>query len=267
MRLPFKAWYFRSTVDEDVIRKKFGEFTIEFIDPLVIRISEVHRVMITSFGAVVFFPFDEGLARLVTGRIIETLADPYVVKEVEDRLTVETGRSEARFLHNEVWLKDDEVTPVQTRIIAMLLAQSVALDHLDREVQSALQEFELYLSALRSSGRIRIPARKILRSIGFAMQTRYLVLNNLALFDKPSETWESESLENLYQGMKDFFDIAERQTVLNTKLDFISENTRMLFEVLSSRKSHNLEWIVIVLIALEIVGFGLYEGLSALWGK
>ena len=99
------------------------------------------------------------------------------------------------------------------------------------------------------------------------MQIRFMVLNNLALFDKPSETWESESLENLYQGMKDFLDIAERQTVLNTKLDFISENTRMLFEVLSSRKSHYLEWIVIILIGVEILGFGLFEVISAIMGK
>jgi uncharacterized Rmd1/YagE family protein len=267
MRLPFKAWYFRSTINEEVIRKKFEEFTIEFIDPLVIKIDEAHRLMITSFGAVVFFPFDEGMARLVTARITETLADPYVVKEVEDRLTVETGKSEASFLHNEVWLKDDEVSPLQMRIIAMLLAQSVALDHLDHEADNALKEFELYLNDLSKSGRLRIPARTILKSIGFAMQIRFMVLNNLALFDKPSETWESESLENLYQGMKDFLDIAERQTVLNTKLDFISENTRMLFEVLSSRKSHYLEWIVIILIAVEIVGFGLYEGIGALMGK
>ena len=50
------------------------------------------------------------------------------------------------------------------------------------------------------------------------------------------------------------------------KLDFISENTRMLFEVLSSRKSHYLEWIVIILIALEIVGIGAFELVKPLMG-
>ena len=65
----------------------------------------------------------------------------------------------------------------------------------------------------------------------------------------------------------DFFDIVERQTVLNTKLDFISENTRMLFEVLSSRKSHYLEWIVIILIGVEIIGLGLVEIINAVMGK
>ena len=53
MRLPFKAWYFRSTIDEEAVRTKFPGFTIEFLDPLVIKIDDTHRVMITSFGAVV----------------------------------------------------------------------------------------------------------------------------------------------------------------------------------------------------------------------
>lgn len=264
MKIPFKAWYFRSTIDENSVRNKFKEFYIEFEDPLTIKISETSRVLITSFGGVVFFPFDEGIAKLVSSRIIETLADPYVEMEVEDRLFVETGKDSTRFTHNEIHLMGDG-TPTQMKIIAMLLAQSVALDHLEREADKALQGFERYLSDLRQRGHISISASKILKSIGFAMQTRYMVLTNLALFDKPAETWESESLEDLYLGLRDFFDIIERQDVLGAKLDFISENTRMLFEVLSSRKSHHLEWIVIILIAIEIVGFGLFEILHPLF--
>jgi uncharacterized Rmd1/YagE family protein len=149
----------------------------------------------------------------------------------------------------------------------MLLAQSVALDHLERETDSALKGFTQYLEDLRERGRIRMSARKILKNIGFAMQIRFMVLSNVALFDKPAETWDSESIENLYQSLIDFFDITERQEVLSTKLDFISENTRIVFEVLSSQKSHYLEWIVIYLIGIEIIGLGLYELIGKLFGS
>lgn len=261
MRIPCKAWYFRSTIDEEQVRRKFQEFTIEFLDPLVVKIDDSHRVMITSFGAVVFYSFDDEIAKLVSSRITETLSDSFVVKEVEDRLIVETEKPEEKFLYNEVWLKGNDSLPTKMRIIAMLLAQSIALDHLEREADNALTGFTEYLDDLRDKGTIRMSARHILKNIGFAMQTRFMVLNNVALFDKPAETWQSEAIEDLYQGMQDFFDIAERQEVLSTKLDFISENTRMLFEVLSSRKSHYLEWIVIILIAVEIVAFGIFEAI------
>jgi required for meiotic nuclear division protein 1 len=259
MRIPFKAWYFRSTIDEEKVRKKFSELDIEFEDPLVIRVSESHRVLITSFGAVVFWPFDEAMAKLVSGRIRETLTDQHVVEEVEDRLTVHTGAREVRFLHNEIRLKSD-ASPMQMRFIAMLLAQSVALDHLEREVDGALGGYAPYLENLRTRGRIGISTSRVLKSIGFSMQTRHSVLTNLALFDKPAETWESEEIEDLYQGLRDFFDLAERQEVLNAKLDFVNQNTSMLFEVISARRLEYLEWIVIILIAIEIVYFAV-EGL------
>jgi uncharacterized Rmd1/YagE family protein len=267
MRIHYKAWYYRSTVNEELVRQKFQEYTIEFLDPLVIKIDNTHRVMVTSFGAIVFFSYDDDIAQLVSSRIMETLQDSFVVKEVEDRLIVEIGKEEDRFLHNEVWIKDDDLVPTRMRIVAMLLAQSVALDYLEHEADNALKGFTPFLEDLSVRGRIKIPARKIFKNIGFAMQTRFMVLSNVALFDKPAETWKSESIETLYQGMMDFFDIAERLDVLMTKLDFISENTRMLFEVLSSRKSHYLEWIVIILIAVEIVGLGLFEVLGAILKK
>jgi required for meiotic nuclear division protein 1 len=260
VRIPFKAWYFRSTVDEKAIRAKFSEFTFESEDPLVIRLSDALRVMVTSFGAVVFWPFDEAAARMVAERIRATLDDPYMVEEVEDRLVLETGRSELRFLHNEAWLPGD-ASPIHLRIVAMLLAQSVAHEYLEREADAALRELAPYLAGLRERGRIRISARNVLKSIGFAMHTRQMVLTNLALFDKPAETWDSESIMDLYRGLKDFFDLPEREEVQSAKLDILREHTSMLFQVLSTRKSHYLEWIVIILIAAEIVGFGLYEAL------
>jgi len=259
MKISFKAWYFRSTLDESIVIKKFNDFTIASLDPLIVKIDDDHRVMITSFGAVVFYPFDESIAQMVASRIAETIDDSYVVKEVEDRLTVEIGALEDSFGYDNVSLRESDSTPARLRIIAMLLAQSVALDHLEHETENAMQGFTRYLEDLRERGRIRMSAKKILKNVGFAMQTRFTVLSNVALFDKPAETWENESIEILYQEMFDFFDIPERQEVLSTKLDFIGENTKMLFEVLSSRKSHYLEWIVIILIGIEILIFGINE--------
>jgi len=267
MVLPFKAWYFRSTIDEERVRKKFQDYTIEFLDPLVVKISDLNRVMITSFGAVVFYSFDEKISQLVFSRIVETISDPFVEKEVEDRLIVEIGASEDSFRYNEVHLKESSATSTQLRVIAMLLAQSVALDHLERQTDNALLGFNQYLEQLSAEGKISMSSRKILKNIGFAMQTRYMVLSNVALFDKPAETWDSEAIEDLYQELLDFFDIPERQEVLSTKLDFINETTTILFQVLSSRKSHNLEWIVIILIAIEIVGIGLVELINVFTAK
>jgi len=258
MRIPLKAWYFRSTVDEKKVREKFSDFIFECDDPLILRSSGGSRVLITSFGAVVFWPFEENTARLVATRIQETLADPFLAEEVEDRLAVETQKGEERILFNEVWLSS-EPTSAQLHIIALLLAQSVALDYLETEAVAAMESFSVYLKDLKENGHIGISTRTILQHIGFAMQTRYAVMSNLALFDKPPETWESESLEKLYRGLHDFFDLPERELSLTTKLNFLAENTSLLLDFISSRKSLRLDWAIVILIALEIFGFVIYE--------
>jgi len=258
MRVSLRAWYFSSTVDLKKVRERFMEFPVLHADPLIIDLAQGRRVIITNFGAVVFWPFDEALARLVVGRIRETLDDPTLVEEVEDRLQVDVSHEQQKVLFNEVWLPG-EPSLDQVRIIANLLAQSVALEYLEREVDAALQRFLPYLRELHENGRVRISTRKILRMIGFLGQTRHAVLANLTLFDKPDATWESESLEQLYKSLFDMFDLPERQEAIERKLQFLADSTSNLFDFLSTRNSLRLEWVVVILIAMELVAFVLYE--------
>jgi uncharacterized Rmd1/YagE family protein len=140
-------------------------------------------------------------------------------------------------------------------LISQLLAQSVALNYLEIEVDKALDKVQKQVSILRRSGRFSISDKSAFKNIGFAMDIRHRVLTRLALFDKPEATWESENLEFLYDELYTFFDIEDRHRTIARKLSFISDNTSFLYEFLSTRKSHQLEWIIIWLIAFEIVLF------------
>jgi uncharacterized Rmd1/YagE family protein len=81
------------------------------------------------------------------------------------------------------------------------------------------------------------------------------VLENLTLFDDPPESWESESLAHLDSALFDQFDLEERINAINQKLVYLKDAGSTLMEVLTNRKSVRLEWIVIVLIAIEVVFF------------
>ena len=254
MRIPLRAWYFTSTIDEKKIREVFKDHTFESQDPIVIRFDGDKRALITSYGAVVFWPYDEKIARDVTSKIAATLSDPRMVEEVADRLVVEARAETHEVSYNEIRLAG-EPSFDQMRIIALLLAQSVSLEHLEIEADAGLERFSGFLDALREKGRLRVSERRVLKNVGFAMHTRHSVLANLSLFDKPPETWDDEALARLHNELTHFFDLPERHQNLTTRLDFLAENTSLLFEVLSTRKSHNLEWIIIILIAIEIVFF------------
>ena len=258
MRVSLRAWYFRSTIDLKKVREILAEYPARGQDPLILEVGEGRYLVVTNFGGLVLWPFDEALARAVASRIQETLEDPFLVEEVEDRLAVETGKGQARVLFNEVWLPEAP-TLDQIRILSVTLAQSVALEYLEREVDTALQHFLPYLQQLRLEGRVRISTRRILKNIGFLGQTRHAVLANLTLFDKPDATWESEGLEQLYKALFDMFDLPERQDAIERKLQFLADSTNNLYDYISTRKSLRLEWVVVILIAAEIVGFVIYE--------
>ena len=251
MRIPLRAWFFPSNVDLRQVKQLFADCQLEQDDAALLTFSADRRVCVTSFGGVVFWPYDERLAREVTDRIKVLLDNPTLIEAVEDRLIVETDRGETRVLFNEVWLAGP-ATPGLVCLISELLAQSVALEHLEFEVDRALERFQPMLDQLFERGRVRAPQRRILQGIGFAMQTRYVVLNNLALFDRPESTWESEELAVLYPRLYELFELDVRQNALNRRLSFLSSNASLLSDLVSTQKGHRLEWIIIALIAFEI---------------
>ncbi len=103
---------------------------------------------------------------------------------------------------------------------------------------------------------------RVLRTVGFAMQTRHAVLSNLSVLDKPDATWEYERLERLHGWLFDHFELDHRHVALSRKLDFLAENNRLIMDVLANRKSLRLEWAIVILIAVEILMFGLQEVLK-----
>ena len=164
-------------------------------------------------------------------------------------------------LFDEVWLKDDPSFD-QISLISQLLSQSVALEYLENEVDQALERVQKHVRNLRRRGRLAISNKSVFKNIGFAMDIRHRVLTSLALFDKPDATWESEALEELYFQLYNHFDLEDRLRTIAQKLTFISDNTSFLYEFISTKKSHQLEWIIIILIAFEIALFLGFELLS-----
>ncbi len=53
--------------------------------------------------------------------------------------------------------------------------------------------------------------------------------------------------------MRKDFELDYRYKDLSLKLDIVKEDAQFFLEVLHSQKSNNLEWIIIWLIAIEIV--------------
>ena len=73
------------------------------------------------------------------------------------------------------------------------------------------------------------------------------------IFDSPPETWEDENLNKIDIGLKKTFDLQIRYRNIQEDLQIIKENLELFKDLMQYKKSTLLEWIVILLILVEVV--------------
>lgn len=80
----------------------------------------------------------------------------------------------------------------------------------------------------------------------------------LYLLDKPNILWDNEDAESLYNSLATSLELSDRFEVVSYKLGSIKDDIIMVMDITNHKHSSFLEWIIIVLIAVEIV-MGLVE--------
>lgn len=247
------ADYFEGQIDLKAFRAQFLHYTVLCANPLVIEPEAGSFVYIEKFGGVVFWNCSETLIATLLDEIGELEATGKRYEIVRDTLRVHVEAEDERVDFSDVWIGD--LTLGKLKIISLALAQSVALDYFEGSVKRAMSRFSPVMRDLSHHGKLFLSRHETLKTIGFAMEVRAVVLDNLTLFDAPPETWESETLAHLDSALFDHFDIEERHSAIQQKLSYLSDAGARVMDVLTTRKSHQLEWIVIILIAVEVVFF------------
>lgn len=249
LAIRLQADYFHGQIDLRGFCAAHPNYPILGTTPLVLEPEKGSYVFIARFGAVVFWNCPGHLVDRIHADLKESPAS--LEEQARDFLNVVVGAPEDAVEFNEVRLR--EVTLEKLGIVSLTLAQSVALDHLEGSVTQALARFHPVVGTLSRTGRLLPPHREVLRIVGFAMEVRAAVLDNLTLFDDPPETWESESLAHLDGALYALFDLEERLGAIREKLAYLQDAGATFLGLLDTRKGQRLEWIVILLILIEIL--------------
>ncbi|GLH73492.1 hypothetical protein GETHLI_19940 [Geothrix limicola] len=220
-------------------------------NPLVLEPQKGSYVFLSRFGGVVFWDCPEPLIRQIHEELKALPGMNRLEEQARDFLAVKVGAPEDAVGFSEVRLQ--ELSLEKLRIISLTLAQSVALDHFEGAVSQAMGRFQPVVEALSHAGKLLLPHREVLRLVGFAMEVRAAVLDNLTLFDDPPETWESESLAHLDSALYDQFDLDERVSAIREKLAYLHDAGMTLLGLQDTRKNQRLEWVIILLILAEIL--------------
>jgi uncharacterized Rmd1/YagE family protein len=246
-----QADYFVGQIDLKTFCETHPLHPVLGTNPLVLEPVKGSFVFLARFGGVVFWNCPDTLIRQIHEELKSLPGLNQLEEQARDFLKVRVGAAEDSVGFSKVQLHD--FTLEKLAIVSLALAQSVALDHFEGAVSRAMARFQPVVKALREDGKLVLPHREVLRIVGFALEVRAAVLNNLTLFDDPPETWESESLAHLDSELYGQFDLAERLGAIREKLGYLHDAGATFLGLLDTRKSRGLEWIIILLIFFELL--------------
>lgn len=215
-----------------------------------------YDIMVLSNGTVVGWGATEPLVlALIQSHVTSAVGDAHK-PELEEMDYVEVGSSAASlFMQGDVLVvqgDDDE------RRLLEMAAFAVGLSRLTRLL--ALEEvLELYVAITRKNSetmshgkQVEASEADILKLTGQLFLLRGKLNLYLELIETPDIYWLEPSLEKIYDLVSKRLDIALRIAIMNRKLDYVTEEQRALLSVMNEKKSTRLEWIIIVLIMVEV---------------
>ncbi|MBD3163327.1 MAG: hypothetical protein GF346_12680 [Candidatus Eisenbacteria bacterium] len=251
--LTIQADYFAGTIDLKRFRAVHPHYPVLRSDPLVLEAERGSFVVLMKFGGVVYWSCTDEVISQVREEVASLPGELRRVDRVSDRVEIQIGAAKEEVEFDRIYLR--EFTPEKLKIVSLALAQSVALESFEIRVNEVLTNSEPFVARLVEKGKLRRRERQVIQAVGFALQVRSAVLANLTLFDDPPETWESEALAHLDAKLYDHFDLEERTAAIKEKVLYLQDLNQTLLDVLSNRKARRLEWIIIILIFVEIVFF------------
>jgi uncharacterized Rmd1/YagE family protein len=207
-----------------------------------------------DFGAIVFINVPAEERTRVIGTVLEKVATDEPHPPLEEDFLVEV-RPDAP-AHGDVNF-DRVIVPQLDKlvgdIIALLLAQSVAIDYYEEDLQEILRDLDRRTDQMAKTGRIGWSHREVIRFVGSAISTKNQIIAALAVLDKPAATWEAEALDRLYRDLRAMLEIDDRFKALEYKLRTIQDTLELFMDLNTNKRSHQLELTIIGLIVLEII--------------
>ncbi len=161
-------------------------------------------------------------------------------------------------------IEDDHISLATEGILEKLaishgIAQSVKLEEFEISAERTIAETAQIPLNIATSGRTHLSRRQIARMRGNLFLVKSDINLRYQLLDTPEFFWEYPEVERAYEMMARYLDVAPRIEILNQKLEVIHELFSMLAAEQYHKHSSTLEWIIIVLIAVEIVFFLVHD--------
>ena len=138
---------------------------------------------------------------------------------------------------------------------AYAFAQSAKLDVFERGVSRAIEGMDDYPALMAKTGSLSMTDRRhVSKKIGELFVHGCDVNLRSDVLEVPDILWDLEAIvSNVYHGSRKYLDIQARSEILNHRLGVMQEMYEMIQEELQFAESNRIEWIIIVLICVNVL--------------
>jgi required for meiotic nuclear division protein 1 len=242
-------------ISEQINLKRFkSDFTQEplYLNnyELFYRQSEQSYFYLFNYGVVVFLGYND-LEKSELLKFIRSYVDVEIKGDYREDLKIEVDPTVSLVTTYDS-LTVREFNEDLVRIVMLNTAQSVALDYYEALGLEILNNTQRLTGELEREGKFKVSKTNLLKFIGRTLNIKNSIIDNLYIFDSPDIVWENEYLGKVDEALKRTFDLKMRYRDVDYKLKIVQENLTFFTDILQNVESTRLEWIIIVLIMIEV---------------
>ena len=270
MQISFKAVSIANELDLNIIANHFGiKRKFKWEDFLLLKESQLQGVVASSEEKCIYL-FHFGVMVCINLQHHEIMDIILYLKKLVPMIN-----DKAAFIYEDdysLFINDQGSTSIdndsmstsgyfiyQSELIATALAKSVALEKNEMAVDILLDKVEAVVNSL-SEGELTVSDKLLAKMRAEILQFKLGAISHLMILDNPDITWDNVQAAELYSRLSLIFELKERFNILQHKTQTLMDIAESFSDLVHAKRSTRLEWIIIILIALEF-GLAIYEKL------
>ncbi len=245
------SYQIADSIDIKLFKSDFkAELYYSDADELFYITSEGEYIYVFKYGVVCFLNYDPiRISEFL--RLISPYCKNKFDQSLEEEFKILTNSARNKIGFNSIEIIGSEIEVL--RLIMLNVSQSVALDYYLEQTTRLMEETNYHTQILEAKGSLNISGRNLKKYIGKTLLLKNRIAENMYIFDAPPETWEDENLNRIHTDLKRTFDLNERFRNIQEGLNIIKDNYELFRDLLQYRTSFRLEWVIIILILVEVL--------------
>jgi len=168
-------------------------------------------------------------------------------------------------------VKQDQIilstsSPLERLAHSYAMAQSVRLGVFEIAVDRSIANTRSIPETMATRGEVNLDPRELSKQMGELLMLRCDVNLHTDILDTPEIFWDEEQFEPHYDACRRYLDVDKRVDILNQRLGVLKDLYDMLQNSFNVQHGNKLEWIIIILILLEVL-LEFFELLHDAWGN